>query len=71
MVDVAVVITRIRLTRENAQKVTFRSEYAACTDQEALDMSVLGRDILDMFALIVDQQHNLVWGHHRYQIEPS
>lgn len=74
MVDVVVVATRIRLTRENAQKVTFRGEYAACTEQETLDMSVLGRDLLDMFALIVDRPHNLVCllsGQHHYQIEPS
>lgn len=74
VVDVAVVTARIRLTRENAQKVTFRGEYAACTDPEALDMSVLGRDLLDMFALIVDRQHNLVCllgGQHHYRIESS
>ena len=74
VVEVVIVATRIRLTRENAHKVTFRGEYVACTDEEALDMSVLGRDLLDMFALIVDRPHYLVCllgGQHRYQIEPS
>ena len=74
VVAVVVVTTRIRLTRENAHKVTFRGEYVACTDEESLDMSVLGRDLLDMFALIVDRPHNLVCllgGRHRYRIGPS
>jgi len=72
VVDVVVVTTQIRLTRENAQKVVFRGEYAACGNQETLDMSVLGRDLLDMFALIVDRNNNLVCllgVRHRYRNE--
>ena len=45
---------------------------AACTQQEALDMSVLGCDILEMFAVIVDRSHDLVCllgARHRYRIE--
>lgn len=33
----------------------FRGQYAAVTEVEALDISVLGRDITGLFAVIVDQ----------------
>ena len=72
IVDSVVVRTEIRLTREDDSKVIFRGEYAACTQQEALDMSVLGRDILEMFAVIVDRSRDLVYllgARHRYRIE--
>lgn len=49
IVDAVIVRTEIRLTREDDSKVIFRGEYAACTQPEALDMSVLGRDLLEMF----------------------
>ena len=51
-VDVA---TRIRLTRDDGQWVTLRGTYAACLQHETLDISVLGRDILNLFAVIVDR----------------
>lgn len=64
--------TQVRLTREEAGKVVFRSQYAAVTELEALDMSVLGRDITGLFAVIVDQPHDVVCllrDRHRYTIE--
>jgi hypothetical protein len=48
------VATTIRFTHDDAGKATFRGQFAGVTDLEALDMSVLGRDILNLFALIVD-----------------
>lgn len=42
IVDSATVRTQIRLKRDDGGKVIFRGEYAACTDHQALDMSVLG-----------------------------
>lgn len=68
------VATRIRLTRADGGKASFRSEYSAFTQLEALDMSVLGRDIMEMFAVIVDRTDNvvtLVRHPHRYVIEPA
>ncbi|MGI9303659.1 MAG: hypothetical protein ACR2RB_13305 [Gammaproteobacteria bacterium] len=50
---------------------SFGQKYAACTDPEALDMSVLGRDILEMFALVVDRRTDLIaiiGGQHHYTI---
>ncbi|MBM4298814.1 MAG: hypothetical protein FJ143_13845 [Deltaproteobacteria bacterium] len=59
-IDSVVVETQVRLTREDGGKVVLRERYAAVTELEALDMSVLGRDIAGFFAVIVDQPENLV-----------
>ena len=71
-VDSVEIATTIRLTTEEAQKVSFRGQYAAIALPEALDMSVLGRDITGLFAVIVDRPGDVVcllgqW--HRYRIE--
>jgi len=74
MADSVIVATQIRLTRENAGKVVFRGQYAAVTELEALDMNVLGREITGLFAVIVDQLHDVVCllgQRHRYTIEPD
>ena len=68
-VDVA---TRIRLARDDGGNAVFRGRYAAFTQLEALDMSVLGRDIMQMFAVIVDRPDDvvsLVGQQHRYVIQ--
>lgn len=52
--------TQIRLTRDGGGKATFRGDYAAVTDDAALDFSVLGRDLLNMFAVIVDDPKQVV-----------
>ncbi|MFN8633337.1 MAG: retropepsin-like aspartic protease [Chloroflexota bacterium] len=67
-VDVEVTIW---LTRDGPDQVAFNGRFAAVTDPDALDMSVLGRDILRWFALVVDQPGNtvcLVNQRHSYQI---
>ena len=72
MADAVSVATQIRLTHEDAGKVVFRGQYAAVIELEALDMSVLGRDITDVFAVIVDRLHDVVCllgQRHRYSIE--
>ena len=59
------------LMRDDGGKVTFRGRYAACLAPDALDMSVLGRDILSMFAVIVDRPANilcLLGGQHSYRV---
>ena len=66
-----VVETRLRLTRENNGKIMFRGQYAAVTDTEALDMSVLGRDVTNFFSVIVDWPRRLVYlvgQQHQYTI---
>ncbi len=72
LIDSVLINTQIRLSRDDGQKTVFRGEYAACTDVETLDMSVLGRDILQMFALIVDRRSDVViiiGGQHSYTIQ--
>jgi hypothetical protein len=46
--------------RINGGKAVFRGEYAAFTSLEAIDISVLGRDIMEMFAVIVDRPGEVV-----------
>ena len=55
LVDSVDMTTQIRLVRDDGQWITLRGVYAACVQLEALDMSVLGRDILNLFAVIVDR----------------
>lgn len=62
---------QIKLRREDGSPVVFNGRFAAFTDPAALDMSVLGREITNLFALIVDRPGDvvcLVGAGHRYQI---
>jgi len=71
LVDSVTVSTEIRFTRDDGRKTAFLADYAACTGHEALDMSVLGRDVLDMFAVVVDRRADvvtIVGGDHHYII---
>jgi hypothetical protein len=66
--------TQIRLLCDDGGKAVFRGEFSAFTSPEALDMSVLGRDILDLFAVIADRQGTvvaLIRDRHRYRIVSS
>ena len=47
--------TQIVIAREDGTRVTFRGQFAAFTEVAALDMSVLGRDITNLFAVIIDR----------------
>jgi|SRR5208282_2421158 len=55
LADSVDVTTRICLQQDDGQWITVRGAYAACLQPEALDMSVLGRDVLNFFAVIVDR----------------
>jgi predicted aspartyl protease len=69
VVDSVVIETAIEFLQESGADVTFRGQFAAVTDPETLDMSVLGRDIMSVFAVIVDRPGNtvaLVGQRHRY-----
>jgi predicted aspartyl protease len=66
--------TQIRFVAEEIGKITIRGQFAAFTDLAALDMSVLGRDILNLFAVIVDRPRDvvcLIGQGHQYTITPS
>lgn len=58
--DSVVVATQIRFDDSEGGKAVFNGQFAGFTSLEALDMSVLGRDILNMFSLIVDRQGDTV-----------
>jgi hypothetical protein len=55
-----IVDTAIHLARDDGGTALFRGSFAAFTDAEALDMSVLGREITNLFALIVDRPREIV-----------
>ena len=72
-VESVLVDTAIYLQRDDGGVAVFRGQFAAFTAPEALDMSVLGRDIFNLFALIVDRPRDLVCllgGGHQYSITP-
>ena len=74
IVKSVLVETQIQFYRETGNTVVFRSQYRAVTEVEALDISVLGRDIMGLFSVIVDQPGNVVCllgQQHRYTIEQS
>ncbi|MBY0523349.1 MAG: retroviral-like aspartic protease family protein [Gemmataceae bacterium] len=52
--------TTLRLKREDGTKIVFPGKFLAATEPSPLDMSLLGRDIISLFALIVDQPGNVV-----------
>jgi len=66
-----VVQTEIKLASTSGSLLTFKGQFAAVTDPAALDMSVLGCDITNFFALIVDRPQDvvcLIGQGHRYNI---
>jgi hypothetical protein len=74
IVNSVLVETQIQFYRETDSPVVFRGQYRAVTEVEALDISVLGRDIMGLFSVIVDQPGNVVCllgQRHRYTIEQS
>lgn len=63
--------TKLLLTRDNGTAVVFNSRWAAVTEPTALDLSVLGRDLADLFAVIIDRPQQIVCllrDRHRYAI---
>lgn len=74
LTESVIIETQIRLTRENAGKSIFRGQYAAVTELESLDISVLGRDITGLFSVIIDRLGDVVCllgQRHRYRIEQT
>ena len=66
-----VVETKLLLTRADGGTVVFSHRWAAVTDAGSLDLCILGRDITDLFAVIIDRPQDLVCllnQRHRYTI---
>lgn len=71
MVDSVEVETRLCLMDSQGNPIGFSSRFAVILAAEALDMSVLGRDILNLFAVVLDRSRevvSLVRDTHRYAI---
>ena len=60
LADSVLVATQIRFDHDEGGKAVFKGQFAGFTSLEALDMSVLGRDISNMLSLIVDRQGDTV-----------
>ena len=52
--------TLMEFTRDDGGLVTVRGEFAAFTDPAASDLSILGRDVLDNFDVILSRRRNEV-----------
>jgi predicted aspartyl protease len=69
-----VLSSQIRLFRDDGAAFMMRGGFTALTSPDALDMSVLGRDLLDRFTLVVDRALEVVAllaGKHSYSIHES
>jgi hypothetical protein len=71
----AYVLIRTTLTfrAEDGSPARFQASFASFTDLAAADMSILGRDVLDHFDLIMSRRRDevlLLATIHRYQVEP-
>jgi hypothetical protein len=69
-----VVETVILLTRDDGGTARMRGQFAAFTDPTATDMSILGRDVLDNFAVILDRPRDqvlLLNGIHDYVVRKA
>ena len=64
--------TVMEFIRDDGGPVRVRGEFAGFTDPTATDLSVLGRDVLDNFDLIISRRRNeilLLAPRHQYRIE--
>jgi len=64
--------TTLIFTRDDGQPITARGEFAIFTELASSDLSVLGRDVLDNFVVIVDRPGDtvlLLAPRHRYRVE--
>ena len=69
-----VVTTAVEFLRDDGGAVRVRGEFAAFTDPTATDLSVLGRDVLDNFDLIISRRRNeilLLAPTHQYRVDPE
>jgi hypothetical protein len=65
--------TTLTLYADDGSPARIQGEFAAFTDPAAADLSILGRDVLDHFDLVVSRRRNevlLLVTNHWYQIPP-
>jgi hypothetical protein len=64
----------IRFAADDGTPICVRGRYAAFTQPEVLDLSVLGRDVTHHFDVVISQRRNevlLLGGKHRYEVKAS
>jgi hypothetical protein len=67
-----IVTTVLEFLRDDGGPVRVRGEFAGFTDPTAMDLSILGRDVLDHFDVLISRRRNerlLLAPRHRYRIE--
>jgi len=70
--ECVLVTTVMEFIRNDGGPVRVRGEFAGFTDPTATDLSVLGRDVLDNFDLLISRRRNeilLLAPRHQYRIE--
>lgn len=68
---VAVVTTTLELLRDDGGTARVHGQFAAFTDPQATDMSILGRDVLDNFDVILSRRRDevlLLAPNHSYSV---
>ncbi len=55
-----VIRTQIRFALDGGRHLIMQGSFAGFTNPSAIDMNILGRDITNLFALIVDRQGDVV-----------
>jgi hypothetical protein len=66
-----IVNTMIEFTTDEGRPARVRGRFAAFTDRDATDVSILGRDVLDNFDVIVSRRRDevlLLAPNHQYQV---
>ena len=69
-----VVRTTLEFFSSDGRPAVVRGEFVAFTDPRATDLSILGRDVLDNFDVILSRRRDevlLLTGNHRYQVSPA
>jgi aspartyl protease len=65
------VTTRVEFLHDDGRLIRIHGEFASFTDPAATDLSILGRDVLDNFDLIVSRRRNhvlLLAPRHQYRV---
>jgi len=66
------VMTVMEFVRDDGGLARVRGEFAGFTDPRATDLSILGRDVLDHFDVIISRQRGAIWllaPRHQYRID--
>ena len=66
--------TVLHLNREDGTPAKIRGQFAAFTDPAASDISILGRDVLNHFDLILSRPRSEIFflsGNHRYVVQQA